>query len=104
LIVARVFAQEEVLQYLQFVLRPVGVFLRSMGFSDRDYDGAAFRFVPMPLLLGASLSGPALLLALAVGWVSNRYRVMITHRTGNPPEAIEAAVDSAETQSRIDSH
>jgi len=104
LIVARVFAQEEVLQYLQFVLRPVDVFLRTVGFSDRDYDREVFRFVPMPLLLGASLSGPALLLALAVGWVSNRYRLMITHRKGAVPAAIEAAVDSVETQSRNDSH
>jgi hypothetical protein len=80
MIAVRVFAEEEVLQYLQFILRPVDVFLRSMGVSDRDYDGAVFRFVPMPLLLGASLSGPALLIALAVGWVSNRYRVMITQR------------------------
>jgi hypothetical protein len=95
-----VFAQEEVLKYLEFVLRPVSVFLRSLGFKDSDYNRAIFRFVPMPLLLGASLSGPALLLALVVGCLSNRYRVMITLREGDAPVPIEGVVDSVETLSR----
>jgi hypothetical protein len=84
------FAPEGVMQYLQFVLRPVDVLFRSMGFQDRDYSSEFFQFIPLPLLVGATMSGPPLVLALIFGWLSSRYQVVIIRRQSpqvgsNPP-------------------
>jgi hypothetical protein len=83
-ITACVFAPDGVLQYLQFVLRPVGVFLQSLGLQDRVYSSELYQFISLPLLVGAAMSGPPLVLALIFGWFSSRYRVVIIPR-GSPP-------------------
>ena len=68
------------MQYLQFVLLPVDVFFRSLGLQDRDYSSEFFMFIPLPLLVGATMSGPPLVLALIFGWLSSLYRVVIKSR------------------------
>jgi hypothetical protein len=79
-ITACLFAPDGVLQYLQFVLRPVYLIFRSLGFQDRDYSSELFQFISLPLLVGATMSGPPLVLALILGWFSSRYQVVISRR------------------------
>ena len=81
---ACVFAPEGVMRYLEIALGPVDVFFRSLGFQDTDYSSRFFQFIPMPLLLGATMSGPPLLLALIFGWLCSRYQVVVIPR-GSPP-------------------
>jgi hypothetical protein len=75
-----VFAPDGVMQYLQIVLLPIDSLFRSLGFQDRDYSSEFFQFFPVPLLVGATMSGPTLVLALLLGWLSSRYRFMIRSR------------------------
>jgi hypothetical protein len=97
-ITACVFAPEGVLQYLQFVLVRVDGFIRSLGFQDRDYSSEFFQFIPLPLLVGATMSGPPLVLALILGWFSSRYRVVITPRN-RPLASAQATADPHESPS-----
>jgi hypothetical protein len=80
LITVCVFVPDGVMQYLQFVLLPVDVFFRSLGFQDRDYSSEFFMFIPLPLLVGATMSGPPMVFALIFGWLSNRYHIVIKSR------------------------
>jgi hypothetical protein len=97
-ITACVMAPAGVMPYLEFVLWPVEMCCRSMGFQNGDFDSPFFRFFGIPLLVGAALSGPPLMVALLVGWVSSRYKLVVVSRPGPAMPRETAVADSGEAE------
>ena len=97
-ITACVMAPAGVIPYLEFVLGPAEMGFRSMGFQNGDFDNPFFRFFGIPLLVGTALSGPPLLLALLVGWVSSGYKLVVVARPGPAMPSETAAADSGEAE------
>jgi hypothetical protein len=93
-ITACVVAPAGVMPYLEFVLGPAEKCFRSIGFQNGDFDNPFFRFFGLPLLVGAALSGPPLLLALLIGWVSSGYKLVVVARPGPAMPSETAAADS----------
>ena len=81
-IMACVMSPAGVIPYLQYVLGPVEQLFRAMGFQNGDFDSPFFRFFGISLLVGAAMSGPPLLLAFLVGWVSSGYKLVVVARPG----------------------
>lgn len=97
-IVACVMAPAGVMPYLEYVLGPVEKLFRSMGFQGGDFDSPFFQLFALPLLLGAAMSGLQLLLALMVGRILSRYKLVIISRSGAAMPRDPAASDPRETQ------
>jgi hypothetical protein len=92
-ITACVMAPAGVMPYLEYVLGPAEKLFRAMGFQTGDFDSPFFRFFGLPLLVGAAMSGPLLLLAFLVGWVSSGYKLVVVGRPG-PEVLTETAADN----------
>ena len=95
---ACVFAPAGVMPYLEYVLWPAEMCFRAMGFQIDAFDSPLFGFFGIPLLVGAALSGPPLLLAFLVGWVLSRYKLVVVGRPGPAMPRETAAADSGEAE------
>jgi hypothetical protein len=82
------------LAYFGEALRPL---VESMQLGQESENLPIVQFVELPLFLGAIMSGPLLMLALTISWVTSRYKLVIVPRRG-PAPAAQAAADSGETQ------
>lgn len=89
--VAACFASpENVADGVLYDLEAIGSWLVAVGYAARDLETVSFRFFVAPLLVGAVLSGPALALGLAFGWLANRYEFVVVRRSETrltPPDA-----------------
>jgi hypothetical protein len=65
---------------LDYFFAPMGAWLLSIGYQPKDFDAPHFQFLVIPLLAAIVLSGPALLLGLVVGWLTNGFEMVITRR------------------------
>jgi hypothetical protein len=65
---------------LDYLFAPVGALLLSMGYQPKEFNAPYFQFFVIPLIAAALLSGPALLLGYMVGWLTNRFEMVITLR------------------------
>jgi hypothetical protein len=88
-------APDGVMAYLEYCAQPLEPVLKSLQ-VDLTWDHPLAQFVLLPLVVGAILSGPPLLVALTTSWVSSRYKLVIVPRP-RPAPATQAA-DSGETQ------
>jgi hypothetical protein len=75
LLVACVFATSYVHEYAEGAFAPFEPW-------PRWFDETFFRLVFLPIFLGVVLSGPPLLLALTVGFVSSRLELVVATRAG----------------------
>jgi hypothetical protein len=57
------------------------------GYAYDGRESALFVFLFRPFLLAIPLSGPPLLFGLALGWLANRYEVVITRRSEPRPDS-----------------
>ena len=81
---------------LDYLFAPVGAWLLSMGYQTKDFDAPYFQFFVIPLIAATLLSGPALLLGLMVGWLTNSFEMVVTVRHGPGFPAAENIADSVE--------
>jgi hypothetical protein len=89
-------APDGVIAYLDYCAQPLDPVLKSLQ-VDLTRDHPLAQFVLLPLVVGAILSGPPLLVALTISWVSSRYKLVIVPKL-RPALAAQAAADSGETQ------
>jgi hypothetical protein len=80
LIAACVNAPERFARNLDFFLDPIGQWFRSVGYTQQDFEAPRFRLLVGPLFIGAAMSGPPVILGLLLGWLANRYELVIDRR------------------------
>jgi hypothetical protein len=66
------------------IAQPIQSWFRLLGYTHEDYAAPYFRLFVSPIILGAVMSGPQLLLGLAFGWLANRYELVISRRSATP--------------------
>jgi hypothetical protein len=91
-----VMAEDAVMACLSCVGDALVPFVESMHLGQEFENLPIVQFVELPLFLGAIISGPLLMLALTISWVSSRYKLVIVPKL-RPAPATQAA-DSGETQ------
>jgi hypothetical protein len=74
-----VMASDAAIGYLQYVGEPIGAFLESLPLEREIWHHPIVRFVESSLV-GAVMSGPPLIFALTMSWLSRRYKLVIVPR------------------------
>ena len=82
---------------LDYLFAPVGACFLSMGYRSQDFDAPHFQFFVIPLIAATLLSGLALLLGFMIGWLTNRFEMVVTVRHGSGVSPRESIADSVET-------
>jgi len=73
-------APQEVGRQSRVLFDPVSNWFRWLGYTHEDFAAPYFRLFVSPLILGAMMSGPPLLLSLTFGWLVGRYELVVTRR------------------------
>jgi hypothetical protein len=61
------------------IVQPIRDGFHSLGYTHEDFTAV------LPLILGAMMSGPPLLLSLTFGWLGGRYELVVTRRHDTEP-------------------
>ena len=73
-------ATEEIGRGFAAIVQPINDGFQWLGYTHEDFAAPYFRLFVSPLILGAMMSGPPLLLSLAFGCFVKRYELVITRR------------------------
>jgi hypothetical protein len=80
LIVISLIAMENVGRGFSAIFRPINDGFHWLGYTREDVAAPYFRLFMSPLILGAVMSGPPLLLNLVFGWLASRFELVISPR------------------------